>query len=119
MSETSLKQAIQGLSHSSLDIIQGVVIAINPIQIKAVKDEKLIIKQDILIVPKHLTDQEFEFSISKGDSGSVDGPTEKGDNLQDLSMTGKIKLNNALKEGDTVHLLEIGKGKRYVILDRV
>lgn len=119
MSETSIKQVIQGLAQSGIDIIQGVVISVNPLKIKAVKDEKLVIKEDILIIPRHLTNYKTTFSLSKGAEGSVNGPTVKGDALSDFSMNGEIILNEALRNGEVVHILELDKGKRYIVLDRV
>ena len=40
--------------------------------------------------------------------------------LEDFNLTkGVIKVHNALKKGDKVHVLVVNSGKVYYILDRV
>nr|UWG90078.1 MAG: Protein of unknown function (DUF2577) [Bacteriophage sp.] len=123
--KTSLKQLIQGMTDSGVEVLQGIVKSASPLKIQIVNDEKLIIGPNITYVPWHLTDYKTEIS---------------GPNIQDYYYTGNstesgtasvspphvhalgripITVHNALKAGEKVHVLSFNHGKQYFVLDRV
>ena len=60
--KTSLKQLIQGMTDSGIEVLQGIVKSASPLKIQMVNDEKLIIGPNITYIPRHLTDYKTEIS---------------------------------------------------------
>ncbi len=131
--ETSLKQLFQGMIPEGDEIMEGTVIQTGPLKIQMVNDEKLIINERITIVPWHLTDYTTTADILK-DEGTLDSHTfvdgahgghQGGDgthvnHLETFNLyKGTIKVYNALKKGERVHVLALNHGKLYYVLDRV
>lgn len=131
--ETSIKQLFQSLVPKDLELLQGTVIAASPLKIQIANDEKLILNERITIVPRHLTDYKATATLAKSD-GSLDSQTfqdgEHGghlagtgahvNRLSTFTLTrGELTVYNALKVGETVHVLSLNSGKLYYILDRV
>ena len=104
---TSLKQAIQGMTQSGIEVIRGKVVSAAPLKVQALNDEKLQISANILCVPKHLTN--YSVSASLALSPAIDGVS----NVQ-AAMT----VNDGLKAGEVVYILSYNHGKKYYILDR-
>jgi len=99
--ETSLKGLFQSLCPQDVTVIIGRVVSDSPLSIQAVNDAKLTLHENLLCLPKHLTDYTVECDI------------------EELGLSGgKIKINNALKTGEIVYLLRFNEKKRYYILDR-
>lgn len=117
--KTSLKGLFQGLAGEGVEVLQGVVKSASPLKIQIVNDEKLVIGQNITYVPRHLTDYTTTCSLAKGEKGSVYGPSTDGSRLTDFTFSGSITVYNALKAGETVHVLSFNHGKQYYVLDRV
>lgn len=145
---TSIKEAIQGLVPDGAGVIQGRVTSVSPLVIQAVNDDKLILQESTLCLPKHLTNYTMTVSISggsvssatrdgegthpHGSSGQHDGHTEgdgahnhpnsEGAHIHTLSSfalsSATITVHNALKVGEVVYLLSYNNGKKYYILDR-
>lgn len=114
---TSFKQVIQGMSGAgAAEVLQGTVIAANPLRIQIAGDEKYTIGPNSTIVPGHLTDYTTGCTIS---GGSVSGTTSDGSTLTDFSFSGTITVHNALKAGDPVYVLSYRGGKQYFVLGRV
>jgi len=146
---TSLKQLLQGIQTKDMTLLQGKVIQESPLKIQAVNDEKLVITEEIAIVPRHLTDYTATCDVWLGSTGTIDSVTQtggthshsggaheghengdgshthSGDGSHSHSQktftieTANITIYNALKKGDTVHLLAFDSGKKYYVLDRV
>lgn len=120
--KTSLKQMIQGMSDAGIDVLQGIVKSANPLSIQIVNDEKLVISGNIAIVPRHLTEHEIEVTpiewvTEEREGGSGDPSFASHDH--DIIQRKKLKIHNQLKEGDKLHILAFGHGKKYFVLDRV
>ena len=111
--ETSLKQLIQRMADSGLTVILGKVIQEIPLKIQAINDEKLIIGQSSIFLPRHLTDYITVCFIEE--SGKHDYHYA-GDGLH--NHYAKIHIYNALKLNEIVHMLVFNNGKNYYILDR-
>ena len=115
--KTSLKQILQGMSGTgAADVLQGTVIAVNPLKIQIAGDEKHTIGPNSTIVPKHLTDYTTRCTISDGDAS---GATSDGSTLTDFYFKGSITVHNALQAGDQVYVFSYSSGKQYFVLGRV
>jgi hypothetical protein len=98
---TSLKQLFQTMAPDGAGIIQGRVVSAEPLKIQAVNDEKLTLTENLLCIPKHLT--EYKTTVS----------------IPELELkNAEITVHNALKSGETVYILSFNGGKKYYILDR-
>lgn len=130
--DTSLRQVFMGMmGGGDIELMQGKVIQADPLRIQMTNDDKLIITDRITIVPRHLTDYTVEatfaagsgISASTGVGGAHGGHTEgtgtHSHELVSLSAGGSLTLHNALKKGDTVHVLSLNNGKLYYVMDKV
>lgn len=97
--KTSIKQLIQGMAGGETEVVQGIVKSVSPLKIQITNDDKLVITENIIYVPKYLTNYTVE----------VDMPEDRIE----------ITIRNALKAGDTVYVLSFKHGKQYYVLDRV
>ena len=100
---TSLKGLFQSMTPPSATVIRGKVIAEKPLAIQVVGDEKLILRGNIICLPKHLTEYKTTVDIDAPDAA-----------LMGVTMT----VHNELKAGETVYILSFNHGKKYYILDR-
>lgn len=118
---TSFKQLFQSMTGGEVTVIQGKVISTSPLKVQAVNDEKLTIYQNSLFVPRHLTDYTTEVTVNWETNNASGGSGESAYASHNHGITGrkKIIVHNALKVGETVHLLSLNHGKQYYILDRV
>lgn len=118
---TGIKQLFQSLIPESENILEGFVLSINPLSIQGIKNDKLLLKESVLLLPKHLTDYEIEIELSVDSGGKYGLTSEKEGHAHDLLSVqikkGKIMLKNALKIGEQVYLLPCS-GK-YFILGRI
>ena len=113
MRPTSLKEAFQGMSIDSAELLRGIVISAAPVQIKAENDEKLILC-DTLRIPRYLTNHTVTVSIPN--SGEHSQYTGNGAHSH---TNVQMSVNNALKVGDVVYMLALGGGKQYLVIDKV
>jgi len=102
MEQPSLKQLIQSLIPDQGGVILAVIKSASPLKIQAVNDEKLIIGENSVIVPRHLLDYRTVIDIP-----------ELG--LENAEMN----VYNSLVPGELVYLLSFNQGEKYFILDRV
>lgn len=116
MQPTSLKAMIQGLQPDPLMALQGRVTSENPVSVTAVNDAKLIISGGALLVPKELTDHKVKIVMEKTPDKEQEPKETDG---QTATEEKEILIKNALKKGDTVYLLPLNEGRRYVVLGRV
>ncbi|MEG1894648.1 MAG: DUF2577 domain-containing protein [Oscillospiraceae bacterium] len=137
---TSVKQLFQGMLPTGAEVVQGTVTSASPLKIQITNNEKLILGENILIIPKHLTNYTATIDISLG-KGSVlsstssknkqgkhghpaDGISDaEGEHVHSLSsfrLKGvSMTVYNALKVGEKVHVLAFNNDKKYYVLDRV
>lgn len=146
-SPTGLKELIQSLMPNVPGVVEGKVTGISPLKITLVNDLKMILSENSLVVPRHLTDYTVYADVSKG-KGVLSSQTQKdagkhehsggkhdghesgngehthtgGEHIHTLSTfelkSGKITVHNALTIGDIVYLLPFNCGKKYYVLDR-
>ena len=117
---TSLKQLIQGMAGDGLQLIQGVVESTEPLKIKATNDDKLTVGPGNVIVPWQLTDFKTEVTVDWLTENRSGGSSAAAFASHNHAIQGrkKIIVHNALRKGDTVHLLALNHGKLYFVLDR-
>ena len=96
----SLKEVFQSMEVSELGVIRGKVVSTAPLKIQAENDDKLLIHDRLICLPRHLTSYTANCSIS--------GVTESA----------TIRINNSLQTGESVFILSFNHGKKYYILDR-
>lgn len=132
----------------ALEIIKGKVISASPLKIQVINDDKLILSENIICLPKHLTTYTTTIDISLG-SGSISsasgggqgshshsggthgghtsgegthshtGDGEHTHSLDSFAISGaSMTVHNGLKVGEMVYILSFNHGKKYYILDR-
>lgn len=118
---TSLKQIFQGMIPADAEIMQGNVIAVSPLKIQMVNDEKLIINERITVVPRHLSNYDTTCTIEWASDYKSGGSGDASFSSHNHGITGTkpIRINNALKVGEAVYVLSLNNGKLYYVLDRV
>jgi len=139
MKATSIKEMIQSMQVKDMEILEGVVISEAPLSIKLANNEKMVLDEDILIVPQHLTDYKTKLSFAAiagailssktkpaGShnhtvSGTTTSTVEDHEHaLNDLQLTQvEATVHNALKKDEKVLLLSYNNSKMYYVLDRV
>ena len=119
--KTSLKQLIQGMTSSGIEVLQGIVKSASPLKIQIVNDEKLIIGPNITYVPWHLTDYTTEVTVEWETDNASGGSGEAAYAAHRYAISGrkKITVHNALRTGEKVHVLSFNHGKQYFVLDKV
>lgn len=130
--QTSLKGLFQKMIPDSMGVIKGKVVSASPLKIQVVNDDKLLLSENLICVPRHLSDYMTTCDLMLG-KGTLDSQTyNDGEHGGHLSGTGAnqhklatfniysatLKVYNALKVGDTVYLLSFNEGKKYYVLDR-
>lgn len=121
-SATSLKGLFQELGKGvKATVILGTVISEVPLKIKLSNDDKIVVGPDNVYIPRHLTNYETKVDIEIPEE--IDSLTEiveaHSHPLKTFNIfKGKMTVYNALKVGETVHLLAFNNNKQYYILDR-
>lgn len=118
---TSIKQLIQGMVPKEAELMQGKVISLDPLKIQMEGDEKHIIRERVVIIPRHLTDYETEITVQWSTNSTSGGSGDAAFASHAHGVTGrkKITVHNALKLDDKLHILSLNKGKLYFLLDKV
>lgn len=114
MAATSLKQLLQSMQIDSMDMVEGTVTKQQPLEITITNDEKNVATEENLYVPNRLTDYEVEVTIPESGSHSQ----YSGSGTHSHTKV-KMKVYNALKKGDKLHLISFNRGKQYYVLDRM
>ena len=129
---TSIKEMFQGMIPDSMGVVRGKVVSAAPLKIQVVNDDKLLLSENLICVPRHLSDYTTTCDLMLG-KGSLDSQTKNdGEHGGHVSGTdanqhalatfnifnATLKVHNALKLGDTVYLLSFNEGKKYYVLDR-
>jgi len=145
---TSLKGIIQSLQIKDMDIVKGVVISESPLKIQVMGDDKLILTENIICLPKHLTNYKttVDITASGGNIGSETQTALSGSHIHSgghhsghqggngehthsggehshgidiFNIIGaEMTVYNALKVSDIVFVLSFNRGAKYYVLDR-
>lgn len=97
-------------SSKPVNLIYGVVVSKSPLEIQI--DQKLILQESQLVLTRNVTDYSLNMIIDYNTQMVYE---------HSHSCTGEktFSVLNALKEGDSVILVRIQKGEKFVVLDRV
>lgn len=74
--QTSILAMLKGAMPEAMTVVRGKVVLSAPLQIQVVNDEKLLLGENLLCVPQHLSDFTAKIDI-RLDGGSVDSQTKK------------------------------------------
>lgn len=119
------REAVQ--ADSPMAVCYGTVTAVDPLEVTT--DQKLVLKEKLLILTDHVRDYNVEMSTISG-AGSAEGPhyteSESGGggyaefaaHTHRYQGRKKWRVHNALKMGEKVILLRCDGGQKYIVLDR-
>ena len=89
-------------------VMYGNVVAVQPLQIRI--DQKIVLTEDFLVLSRSVTN----YTVKADVNWNKDMP-----HSHELSGQYEITINNGLAVGDTVILLRVQGGQKYVVLDKV
>lgn len=101
--DVSIKQIFQNMIPQQLGLLSARVTLTNPLTVVATNNQKLKISSQSLVVPLEMTKH------SKKMSFSIDNKTYSNIN---------VTVDNSLKNGDIVYLLQIVKSGKFLIVGR-
>ncbi len=107
------------------DILYGSILSVKPLKIFI--DQKMILTEGFITVPKHLTDYEVEISFNDPDIKQKYTTWDIGETIESspskISFKDKVKhkitVYNSLKVGEKVILLRQQGGQKYLVVDKV
>lgn len=101
------------------DLRFGTVVSESPLKIQVTN--LFTIPQSMLVVPKHLTDYEVEVTVDWTTENKSGGSGDSAFSSHNHAVKGKkkIKVHNALKNGDKVALIRKHGGQSFYVLDRI
>lgn len=73
--QTSLKGLFQGMIPESVNVVMGKVVSMSPLKIQVVNDDKLLLSENLICVPRHLSDYTTTCDITLG-KGSINSMTQ-------------------------------------------
>ena len=94
-----IKKASQGAEEAAApsDVLYGMITNIDPVEITL--EQKMVLTKEFLILTKNVIDYETFITIN--------------------NTTQKITIHNALKENDTVVLLQKRGGQEFIVIDKI
>lgn len=84
----SLKQLFQGMVPEAMEVLQGTVISASPLKIQVVNDEKLVLTENIISLPRHLSDYTTTIDIQLG-KGTINSVTRSGQGTHPHGSSGQ------------------------------
>lgn len=100
-------------------LVQGEVMKIDPLTIKV--DQKAELPEQFFALTHLVKDYYVDISVAHvtENRGGGGGYAEFASHNHDYTGRKKIKIHNALRIGERVHLLQVQGGQKYIVLDRV
>lgn len=95
---TSIKGSLQAILGNETGCYTGKVAALNPMSVKLQGDANMIIGESLLLVPEHLKTRTAKITIDNEEKN--------------------ITIDDSLSVGDSVIVMSINRGTRYVIIGR-
>lgn len=84
----SVKQLFQGMVPEAMEILQGKVTSASPLKIQVVNDEKLVLTENIICLPRHLSDYTTTIDIQLG-KGFINSVTRSGQGTHPHGSSGQ------------------------------
>lgn len=72
---TSIKEILQGMIPDSMGVVRGKVVSSSPLKIQVVNDDKLLLSENLICVPRHLSDYTTTCDLMLSE-GSLDSQTK-------------------------------------------
>lgn len=94
----SIKGLFQGLVPDPGGVVQGTVTSVSPLNIKIEGDDKLVLTETTLIVPRHLTNHTVMLDIS---GGTINAPTDSKTHSHEVSGNTDNNSHSHLLSGST------------------
>lgn len=104
----AMKAISDGVHKASapVELTSGQVVGVNPLSVKI--DQKLILPEKVLVLTDAVKDHDVEITLT----GLTDS---RGDSVSGTSV---ITIHNALQIGESVILLRMQGGQKYMIIGR-
>lgn len=68
---TSIKEMFQGMIPDSMGVVRGKVVSAAPLKIQVVNDDKLLLSENLICVPRHLSDYTTTCDLMLGKARST------------------------------------------------
>lgn len=122
------KTALEAFTASKpANIVFGKVISVEPLKIKV--DQKLILTSAQLVLSENVTDHKVKVTVDYKTEDNTHthsiSVTEGSGSASDVTHNHKIKgeteitVHNALKKDETVILMQVSGGQKYIVIDRI
>ena len=100
-------------------VVFGKVLSAHPLKISL--EQKLILTSAQLILTKNVTDHKVMMTVDHETEEKEGGSGEKAFEKHKHAYKGKkeFTVHNALKQGDSVALIRMQGGQKYLVIDRV
>lgn len=85
---TSLKQLFQQMVPEAVEVLRGTVISANPLKIQVENDDKLVLTQNIICLPRHLSTYTTTIDIQLG-KGTINSVTRSGQGAHPHGSSGE------------------------------
>lgn len=85
---TSLKQLFQSMVPEAMTVVRGTVISASPLKIQVINDDKMILEQNIICLPRHLSTYQTTVDITLG-KGSINSVTQAGQGTHPHGSSGE------------------------------
>jgi hypothetical protein len=101
------------------NMVFGNVISTNPLKIKV--DQKLILTSAQLTLSRNVTDYRLSVTVDHTTESASGGSGDSAFASHNHAIKGKkeITVHNALKNGETVILMQVSGGQKYIVIDRI
>ncbi|WP_195985385.1 DUF2577 family protein [Clostridium sp. D33t1_170424_F3] len=96
---TSLKQLFQQMVPEAVEVLRGTVISASPLKIQVENDDKLVLTQNIICLPRHLSTYTTTIDIQLG-KGTINSVTRSGQGTHPHGNSGEHGGHTA---GDGAH----------------
>ncbi len=106
-------------NNNPINIVFGKVTSASPLQVKI--DDKIILQERQLILCKSVTDYEVEMTVEHETETEFGGVGDSSFEEHNHKYEGKklFLIHNKLKEDESVILLRIQGGQKFVVIDRL
>jgi hypothetical protein len=114
------KTAVEAVNAAKpADMVFGKVISDSPLKIKV--DQKLILTSAQLVLSRHVTDYRLSVTIDDATEYTSGGSGESSyaNHRHKIKGTKTVTVNNALKTGDEVIMMQVSGGQKYIVIDRI
>lgn len=105
-------------------VMYGTVKSESPLTVLV--EQKMTLTSEFLVVPEHLTNREYDVTVSAGYGWKTTAKSGGGGDAAFASHDHEITVNkqkifvyNALKSGDKIALIRAPGGQQFLIVDRI